>query len=591
IQIIKSILSKGSEIGLWDVEILTENDEYTDDIKKNLETDYSFIGRLQVSSEIHDFLELQGEVDSYQATDLEIKFEENYKILVKLNDLGLKTNLSSTDKVLVNKDGSLEVISKPNTKNGKPKLPTINGRKETESEWNERKRKYYSDEAKAVGLWLYRNYSDLDEDKKEALISLGYLNGEEYLKYKGMSAKEKFEKDFEENYQILVKLNDLGLKTNLSKADKVLVNEDGSLEVISEPRYKNGKPSLSTINGRKETEAEWDERKRKYNSDEAKAVGYWLCYNYYKLSLKKRGDLQELGYLNGEEYLKYKGMSAQEKFEKAFEENYQILVKLNDLGLKTNLSATDKVLVNEDGNLEVISCPTAKDGKPCLSTINGRKETETEWNERKRKYYSDEAKAVGYWLYDNYHKLSLKKRGDLQELGYLNGEEYLKHKGMSAKEKFERVFEENYKILVKLNDLGLKTNLSNSDKVLVNEDGNLEVISKPSAKNGKPCLSTINGRKETEAEWDERKRKYYSDEAQAVGSWLYKNYHKFSPEKREKLQELGYLNGEESLKKKAEYAKKKADFNSKSTFGKVVTEVSKGALDNKDTDAKAGAKK
>ena len=182
IQIIKSILSKGSEIGLWDVEILTENDEYTDDIKKNLETDYSFIGRLQVSSEIHDFLELQGEVDSYQATDLEIKFEENYKILVKLNDLGLKTNLSSTDKVLVNKDGSLEVISKPNTKNGKPKLPTINGRKETESEWNERKRKYYSDEAKAVGLWLYRNYSDLDEDKKEALIKIGYLNGEEYLK-------------------------------------------------------------------------------------------------------------------------------------------------------------------------------------------------------------------------------------------------------------------------------------------------------------------------------------------------------------------------------------------------------------------------
>ncbi|MDD6941848.1 MAG: DEAD/DEAH box helicase family protein [Bacilli bacterium] len=591
IQIIKSILSKGAEIGLWDVEILTENGEYTDDIKKNLETNYSFIGRLQVSSEIHDFLELQGAVASYELTDLEIKFEENYKILARLDELGLNTNLSKADKVLVNEDGSLEVISYPSAKDGKPSLSTINGRKETEAEWNERKRKYYSDQAKAVGDWLYRNYSDLDEDKKEALISLGYLNGEEYLKYKGMSAKEKFEKDFEENYQILVKLNDLGLKTNLSKADKVLVNEDGSLEVISEPRYKNGKPSLSTINGRKETEAEWDERKRKYNSDEAKAVGYWLCYNYYKLSLKKRGDLQELGYLNGEEYLKYKGMSAQEKFEKAFEENYQILVKLNDLGLKTNLSATDKVLVNEDGNLEVISCPTAKDGKPCLSTINGRKETETEWNERKRKYYSDEAKAVGYWLYDNYHKLSLKKRGDLQELGYLNGEEYLKHKGMSAKEKFERVFEENYKILVKLNDLGLKTNLSNSDKVLVNEDGNLEVISKPSAKNGKPCLSTINGRKETEAEWDERKRKYYSDEAQAVGSWLYKNYHKFSPEKREKLQELGYLNGEESLKKKAEYAKKKADFNSKSTFGKVVTEVSKGALDNKDTDAKAGAKK
>ena len=161
---------------------------------------------------------------------------------------------------------------------------------------------------------------------------------------------------------------------------------------------------------------------------------------------------------------------------------------------------------------------------------------------------------------------------------------------MSTKKKFEREFEERYQILVKLKELGLKTNLAMRDKVLVNEDGSLEVISEPLAQNGKHILSTINGRKETEAEWDERKRKYYSDEAQAVGNWLYRNYHKLSPEKREKLQELGYLIGEERLKKKAEYAKKKADFDGKSTFGDVVTEVSKGALDNKNTDAKAGDK-
>ena len=141
-----------------------------------------------------------------------------------------------------------------------------------------------------------------------------------------------------------------------------------------------------------------------------------------------------------------------------------------------------------------------------------------------------------------------------------------------------------------MNDLGLKTNLSSTDKVLVNKDGSLEVISKPNTKNGKPKLSTINGRKETESEWNERKRKYYSDEAKAVGEWLYKNYHKFSLKKRGDLQELGYLNGEKRLKKNAEYAKKKADFDDKSTFGDVVTEVSKGALDNKDTDAKAGDK-
>ena len=163
---------------------------------------------------------------------------------------------------------------------------------------------------------------------------------------------------------------------------------------------------------------------------------------------------------------------------------------------------------------------------------------------------------------------------------------------MSDTEKDERVFEENYKILVKLDELGLKTNLSASDKVLVNEDGSLEVISQPRVReDGKPSLSTINGRKETEAEWNERKRKYYSDQAKAVGSWLYKNYDKLSDDKKNELQKLGYLNGEENLKKRAAYAKSKADFNGKSTFGDVVTDVSKGALDNKNTDAKAGAKK
>ena len=470
IQIIKSILSKGSEIGLWDVEILTENDEYTDDIKKNLETNYSFIGRLQVSSEIHDFLELQGAVASYELTDLEIKFEENYKILARLDELGLNTNLSEADKVLVNEDGSLEVISYPSAKDGKPSLSTINGRKETEAEWNERKRKYYSDQAKAVGSWLYKNYDKLSDDKKNELQKLGYLNGEENHKYKGMSDTEKDERVFEEYYQILARLKKLGLKTNLSSSDKVLVNEDGSLEVISWPKVKNGKPSLSTINGRKETEAEWNERKRKYKSNRAKAVGSWLYNNYDKLSDDKKNELQKLGYLNGEENHKYKGMSDTEKDERVFEENYKILVKLDELGLKTNLSASDKVLVNEDGSLEVISQPR------------------------------------------------------------------------------------------------------------VREDG-------------KPSLSTINGRKETEAEWNERKRKYYSDQAKAVGSWLYKNYDKLNDDKKNELQKLGYLNGEENLKKRAAYAKSKADFNGKSTFGDVVTDVSKGALDNKNTDAKAGAKK
>ena len=386
-------------------------------------------------------------------------------------------------------------------------------------------------------------------------------------------------------------MNDLGLKTNLSSTDKVLVNKDGSLEVISKPNTKNGKPKLPTINGRKETESEWNERKRKYYSDEAKAVGLWLYRNYSDLDEDKKEALIKIGYLNGEEYLKYKGMSDKEKFEKDFEENYKILVKLNDLGLKTNLSNKDKVLVNEDGSLEVISWPQVNDGKPSLSTINGRKETEAEWNERKRKYNLDEAKTVGYWLYANYSDLDEDKRKALIKIGYLNGEEYLKYKGMSDKEKFEKDFEENYKILVKLNDLGLKTNLSSKDKVLVNEDGSLEVIGYPNTRNGKPSLSTINGRKETEAEWNERKRKYYSDQAKAVGSWLYKNYDKLSDDKKNELQKLGYLNGEENLKKRAAYAKSKADFNGKSTFGDVVTDVSKGALDNKNTDAKAGAKK
>ena len=316
IQIIKRILSKGSEIGLWDVEILDENDKYTDDIKKNSGTDYSFIGRLQVSSEIHDFLELQGEIRSYESTDFETKFEEYCQILTNLKEQGLNPNLSQIDKVLVNEDGSLEVISMPRaSKDDTPYLSIINGRKETETEWRERKKKYSSKEAIPVGNWLYRKYSEFTPSMRERLIDLGYTKGEEILKKSGMSDEEKFEEEFEKRYQILIGLKEQGLNPNLNNKDRVLANEDGSLEVISIPQVNNsnGMPKLSTINGRKETEAEWRERKKKYFSEDANAVGYWLYRNYSKFTHSMRDRIIDLGYTKGENKLKKRTEHAKKK--------------------------------------------------------------------------------------------------------------------------------------------------------------------------------------------------------------------------------------------------------------------------------------
>ena len=163
---------------------------------------------------------------------------------------------------------------------------------------------------------------------------------------------------------------------------------------------------------------------------------------------------------------------------------------------------------------------------------------------------------------------------------------------MSDEEKFEEEFEKRYQILIGLKEQGLNPNLSSGDKVLANEDGGLEVISVPQVrKDGTPYLSIINGRKETETEWRKRKKKYSSKEAIPVGDWLYRNYSEFTHSMRDRLIDLGYTKGENKLKKRTTHAKKKAVFDDKSTFGKVVTEVSKGALDNKDTDVKAGDKK
>ena len=73
----------------------------------------------------------------------------------------------------------------------------------------------------AVGLWFYQNQKNFDEIQKQKLRELGYiLKGEE---------EDKFEK----HYGLLVKLKEQGEDPNLTNKDKIRINEDGTISIIT----------------------------------------------------------------------------------------------------------------------------------------------------------------------------------------------------------------------------------------------------------------------------------------------------------------------------------------------------------------------
>ena len=395
------------------------------------------------------------------------------------------------------------------------------------------------------------------------MIEIGYTGGQARL----ANDEDNPNSDFEENYGYLKLLHDDGLSTDLSSRDKVYIyEEDGKrhARVIKKPatNRKNGGPALS----KGETKEEYEKRKRLYDSEKAKPVGYWFYRHYEELSEEQQRQLIEIGYTGGQKRL----ANDEDKLNSDFEENYEYLKLLHDDGLSTDLTAIDKVYIyEEDGKIHarVIKYPkTNKDGGPSLS----KGETKEEYEKRKQLYYSEEAISVGKWFYNNYDELSEEQQKRLIDIGYTGGQERL----ANDEDKLDSDFEENYYYLTLLKADDQSTDLSSQDKVYIyeEEDGteHARVIKYPKTnKDGGPSLS----KGETKEEYEKRKQLYYSEEAKTVGDWFYRHYEELSEEQQRQLIKIGYTGGQERLAKKKNYEAAKNNFDEGSTYNAVCEKL------------------
>ena len=696
IVIIKDILKRGSDIGLWDVSIPEEERVKNTNRSKSYSNDEdSIYGYLQLNAVSRNFLELMGEVENYEASELDKKFEEYYGYLWILKHReGMPTRLTAQDKLYVYEENGktrVKVVKKPLTnEEGKPKFSYG----ETEQEWNNRNTLYYSNKVKAVGQWLDRYYyhqkfnGKLTQSQIDKLDELG-------------CKKRPLDFQFEEYYGYLKWLHDDGQSTNLAVGDKLYVSkkENGEIEieVVKKPlTNEQGEPMLS----KGETEEKWKERYALYYSNKVKSVGYWLDEYYYndrhkeKLTGDQKKDLDELrckmstfdftfnqylGYLNwlqnnnkptnlasgdklyvskkengdidsievvkkpygknaDDDTQKQKYATAQHDVGDWLYNNYENLdstqqgelIKagytrgeekrkkqasdvskellesiLKDLGpdakkedikcemyyrlldmakknnQPTNLSNKDKLYVYED-----------KDGKTVVEVVKdpGKNGTTTQ----KQKYAAAQHN-VGNWLNRNYENLDSTQRGKLIEAGYTRGEELLKKKVIDetkvvlesilvemgpGTKKEDAKCEMYYRLLDMAKKQGQPTNLTQGDKLYVYEDNGVtkvEVVKRPEGKYDTPT----------------QKQKYALAQ-HYVGWWLYNNYAKLEPEQRGKLIEAGYTRGEELLKKQAQFAEAKDEFDANSTFTEVVEKINESTKsntnNNTDTDGKGGQK-
>ena len=530
IVVIRDILRRGSDIGLWDIPVEDEEWEVKNESRNYSNTNDSIYGNLHLNAISKGFLELVGEVEYYEASEFDKKVQENYGYLKLLFDSGQSTRLTASDRVYIYEEDGKEharVIKHPKTnKNGGPAL----SKGETKEEYEKRKRLYDSKEAKPVGDWFYRHYEELSEEQQRMLIDIGYIGVQ--------NKNDKFNSTFENNYDYLKLLFDSGQSTNLAKTDKVYIyeEEDGKkhARVIKYPKTnKDGGPALS----KDETKEEYEKRKRLYDSEKAKPVGYWFYRHYEELSEEQQRQLIEIGYTGGQERL----ANDEDKPNSDFEENYYYLTLLKADDQSTDLSSQDKVYIYEDkyGNehARVIKKPaTNKNGGPALS----KGETKEEYERRKQEY--EKAKTVGRWFYMHYEELSEEQQRQLIEIGYTGGQKRL----ANDEDKLNSDFKENYEYLKLLHDDGLSTDLSSRDKVYIyEEDGkrHARVIKKPATnrKNGGPALS----KGETKEEYERRKQEY--EKAKTVGRWFYMHYEELSEEQQRQLIEIGYTGGQKRL--------------------------------------------
>ena len=182
-----------------------------------------------------------------------------------MQEQGDSTNLTSNDKVRVKADGTVEVV--------KQKMKKIDGKQMIANE-----EEYKAADLIAIGNWLYTNskQSKFDEDQKAKLRKVGYI----------LSEDKEDKKDFDYYYDILLKLQEQGDSTNLTRTDKARVKEDGTVEVV--------KRKMKRIDGQKMIANE-DE----YKAADLIAVGDWLYTNSKrsKFDEVQKAKLREVGYV------------------------------------------------------------------------------------------------------------------------------------------------------------------------------------------------------------------------------------------------------------------------------------------------------
>ena len=214
-----------------------------------------------------------------------------------------------------------------------------------------------------------------------------------------------------------------------------------------------------------------------------------------------------------------------------FDYYYNLLVKLKEQGEDVNLAQADKIKINEDETISVI--------KKQIQMIN-----EKRVHINIEEYHDQNLIAVGYWFYANQKNFTEEQKQKLRDIGYvLKGE--------------ENVFERYYDYLIRLKEQGEDVNLTQPDKIKINENGTISVIKKKKQRvNGKRVHINI--------------EEYHDQNLIAVGYWFYANQKNFTEEQKQKLRDIGYVLKEDIKRRKKQ---KQEEFDKDSNFGKKKDEI------------------
>ncbi|MGN0973609.1 MAG: hypothetical protein ACI4OT_02575, partial [Bacilli bacterium] len=358
------------------------------------------------------------------------------------------------------------------------------------------------------GKKIIKNKEEYDD---KSLINTGkwlYTNQEKFSEEQKSRLQEVGYYDtedlFETHFYYLTKLKEQGESTNLTSSDKIRVKEDGTVEVVKKlTKKENGKDIIKN--------------QEEYYDKSLINTGHWLYKNQEKFSEEQKSRLREVGYYDG-----------------SFETHFYYLTKLKEQGESTNLTSSDKIRVKEDGTVEVVKKLTKKEnGKDIIKN--------------QEEYYDKSLINTGDWLYQNEKNFNEDQKSRLKEVGYYDGP-----------------FETHFYYLTKLKEQGKPTNLTQTDKIRVKEEGTVEVVKQLTKReNGKQI--TIN------------KEEYNDKSLINTGNWLYTNQKNFNENQKSRLREVGYKLKED---KENMYNSAKQEFDSSSNFSRVNKKANNKEADN-----------